>query len=450
MSLKETCSAYSTPMMDCYPAFKFTKKVGLIELFARYGSQSLALEYLGVDFEHIGISEWNWKSVLAYKKLHFPNDSNDYSSKFSDVELASLLFSFGISSDWNLPMSESEVKRLRNKREIYNAIIATKDHPDISKAKGSDFAIESKADFQTIMTYSFPCQDLSNAGKMAGMDEGSETRSSLLWQVRRIVSEMSEIGQLPDFLLMENVPGVAGEKNLKNLDKWISFLESLGYKNKLQIMEATEYGIPQTRKRAFLVSVLGDFSYQFPLKVKLNKKLKDLLEQDADEKYFLSEKALKYVLSPGTGNFHHKPELNPEVAKTINADTSYQRAGIENYVTQEKSSVMVPLCLNPKVNGKQPSIENRVYSAEGVSVAVTTSFLPKCETEIGVRMLTPKERFRLMGVSDGSFSLIKEGFADSVLYHLAGDSIVTTCLMAIFSQCFGIDWQGKAKEGKLI
>ena len=107
MSLKETCSAYSTPMMDFYPDFKFTKKVGLIELFAGYGSQSLALEYLGVDLFHIGISEWNWKSVLAYKKLHFPNDVVDYSSTLTEDDLNSVLFSFGISSDWNLPMSEA-------------------------------------------------------------------------------------------------------------------------------------------------------------------------------------------------------------------------------------------------------------------------------------------------------------------------------------------------------
>ena len=316
MSLKETCSAYSTPMMDFYPDFKFTKKVGLIELFAGYGSQSLALEYLGVDFFHIGISEWNWKSVLAYKKLHFPNDVVDYSSNLSDGDLASLLFSFGISSDWNLPMSESEVKRLRNKREIYNAIVATKDHPDISKAKGFDFAISNKGDFQTFLTYSFPCQDLSNAGLMAGMDEGSETRSSLLWQVKRIISEMGEIGQLPDFLLMENVPGVAGEKNLKNLDKWISFLESLGYKNKLQIMEATEFGIPQTRKRAFLVSVLGDYSYSFPERIELSNRLRDLLEEDVDEKYYLSEKQISQITKWNVNN-NPLDNLDKDISPTI-------------------------------------------------------------------------------------------------------------------------------------
>ena len=564
MSLKETCSAYSTPMMDFYPDFKFTKKVGLIELFAGYGSQSLALEYLGVDFTHIGISEWNWKSVLAYKKLHFPNDVVDYSSTLTEDDLNSVLFSFGISSDWNLPMSENEVKRLRNKREIYNAIVATKDHPDISRAKGADFALENRSDFQTVMTYSFPCQDLSNAGKMAGMDEGSETRSSLLWHVKRIISEMGEIKQLPDFLLMENVPGVAGEKNLKNLDKWISFLESLGYKNKLQIMEATEYGIPQTRKRAFLVSVLGDYSYSFPRKTELSNRLRDLLEVDVDEKYYLSEKAIEYVLSPGTGNFYHEPELNPEIARTIHADTSYQRSGIDNYICDEPNGVYcnqskdfqrdplpglsrtikaekadacyivpcatkkgyeeafegdgvyvnhlkgkrgtvqhdlaqtiktspdtgvvqlgnlfpdspnfknktsgrvyspdgsaptlntceggdrVPLCLNPTVDGKQPSIENRVYSPDGTSTAVTASFPTKYNIGLRIRKLTPRECFRLMGVSDDRSQSLISSFSDSVLYHLAGDSIVTTCLMAILSQCLDIDWVAKAKEAKLV
>lgn len=589
MSLKETCSAYSTPMMDFYPDFKFTKKVGLIELFAGYGSQSLALEYLGVDFTHIGISEWNWKSVLAYKKLHFPNDVVDYSSTLSDGDLASLLFSFGISSDWNLPMSESEIKRLRNKRKIYNAIVATKDHPDISKAKGSDFFIRDRSDFQTILTYSFPCQDLSNAGLMAGMDEGSETRSSLLWQVRRIISEMGEIGQLPDFLLMENVPGVAGEKNLKNLDKWISFLESLGYKNKLQIMEATEFGIPQTRKRAFLVSVLGDYSYSFPRKIELSNRLRNLLEEDVSEKYYVSEKMLSYFKITQSKGFKAPDAIvNPKCSRTISSDYGGQRGGIDTHVSeslpddfnatkklcslnghesgnvysadgcypslcahthgatneaivvnarpneargndslnmnmaligieekkQEKESsffdsynkkehenvactltmpnhnsayiierevsgvycdeskdfqrnpiqglartikankvdscVIVPLCLNPTVGGKQPSIENRVYSPDGTSTAVTASFPTKYNIGLRIRKLTPRECFRLMGVSDDRSQRLISSFPDSVLYHLAGDSIVTTCLMAIFSQCFGIDWAAKAKEAKLV
>lgn len=110
----------------------------------------------------------------------------------------------------------------------------------------------------------------------------------------------------------------------------------------------------------------------------------------------------------------------------------------------------VPLCLNPVVDGKQPSIENRVYSPEGTSTAVTTSFPTKYDVGLRIRKLTPRECFRLMGVSDDRSERLLEMFPDSTLYHLAGDSIVTTCLMAIFSQCFGIDWQGKAKEGKLI
>ena len=275
MSIKETAQVYSTLFMDSFPEFKITKPLKTIELFAGYGSQSLALDYLGVGHESVGICEWAWKSILAYKAIHCPNDRTDYSKSLSDDEIFGFLTQAGISTDYNSLLDFGQVKRLGIKKckEIYNAIIATKDHPDISRAKGSDFLVSDRVRVQVLLTYSFPCQDLSNAGKLAGMDEGSGTRSSLLWQVRRIISEMGEIGQLPDFLLMENVPGVAGEKNLKNLDKWISFLESLGYKNKLQIMEATDYGIPQTRKRAFLVSVLGDYSYSFPGKIELSNRL---------------------------------------------------------------------------------------------------------------------------------------------------------------------------------
>ena len=105
---------------------------------------------------------------------------------------------------------------------------------------------------------------------------------------------------------------------------------------------------------------------------------------------------------------------------------------------------------NQTVGGKQPSIENRVYSPDGTSTAVTASFPTKYNIGLRIRKLTPRECFRLMGVSDDRSQRLISSFPDSVLYHLAGDSIVTTCLMAIFSQCLGIDWAAKAKEAKLV
>lgn len=146
-----------------------------------------------------------------------------------------------------------------------------------------------------IMTYSFPCQDLSLAGQQKGMEKGSGTRSGMLWEVERLLDECKEIGDLPQILLMENVPEVIGTNNVKHFAEWLKKLESLGYHCYWQVLNAKDYGVPQNRERCFMVSILGDYYYDFPQKIKLEHKLKDLLENDVDEKYYLSDKAINGI-----------------------------------------------------------------------------------------------------------------------------------------------------------
>ena len=144
------------------------------------------------------------------------------------------------------------------------------------------------------MTYSFPCQDLSIAGHQKGMKKGEGTRSGLLWEVERILDECGS--ELPHVLLMENVPMVIAEKNIEDFYDWRYKLESLGYSSYVQILNAKDYGIPQNRARCFMVSILGEYSYQFPKKQKLEYRLADFLEpvEDVDEKYYLSEEMVKW------------------------------------------------------------------------------------------------------------------------------------------------------------
>ena len=147
-----------------------------------------------------------------------------------------------------------------------------------------------------IMTYSFPCTDLSSVGKQAGMSRDSGTRSGLLWQVERLLKEMDE---LPQILLMENVPEVVSDKNMGDFAEWIAFLDSLGYRSKYEILNAKYYGIPQNRDRCYMVSWLGDYYYDFPERLNVNVRLIDLMEEKVDEKYYLSEKQVaNLVLSP--------------------------------------------------------------------------------------------------------------------------------------------------------
>lgn len=133
------------------------------------------------------------------------------------------------------------------------------------------------------------CQDLSNAGKLAGMEKGSGTRSGLLWEVERILLECLQLNQLPQVLVMENVPLVCSSKNLKPWNDWLNALEKMGYTNYHKIMNAKDYGIPQNRNRCFMVSVLGEYSYTFPKKQHLKYVLKDYLESGVDDWYYLSD-----------------------------------------------------------------------------------------------------------------------------------------------------------------
>lgn len=223
------------------PKFKIDKPIRLIELFAGIGSQAKALKNLGADFETYKVVEFDKYALASYNAVHGTN--------FETMDIRNV--------------HASELKIVERERYCY------------------------------IMTYSFPCQDLSLAGKQKGMAKGSSTRSGLLWEVERILDECN--GELPQVLLMENVPQVIGKKNIKDFQLWRSKLESLGYSNYVQLLNAKNYGIPQNRNRCFMVSILGDYHYTFPKKKPLELKLKDMLEDKVDEKYYISDKAIRYI-----------------------------------------------------------------------------------------------------------------------------------------------------------
>lgn len=129
------------------------------------------------------------------------------------------------------------------------------------------------------------------------MSKGSGTRSGLLWEVERILTEIKESkGELPQILFMENVPQVHGKKNMPDFQKWLDFLESLGYTNYWQDLNAKNYGVAQNRNRCFMFSFHGAYSFQFPQPIQLEKKLKDYLEDTVEERYYINnEKAEKLI-----------------------------------------------------------------------------------------------------------------------------------------------------------
>ena len=319
----------------------------------------------------------------------------------SKDEMIDYLYNKGISSNYNEPMTKSQISRLNEKqlKTIIENIEITHNLVNIQQVKGQDLEIIEKEQYEYILTYSFPCQDLSLAGKGKGMADTS-TRSGMLWEVERILNELKTTNSLPQILLMENVPQVHGTGNVEHFNKWQLALERLGYKSYFQDLIATDYGIPQARNRCFMISILGEYSYTFPKPIPLKLKLKDMLEDNVDEKYYLPEKYYK--------NIEYYEENKNQIAYL-------------NYSKQEQS--------------------NRVWNIENVSPTLCASYRAndylqniKIKIDNKIRVLTCKESFRLMGVKDEDYENVAKNQSDSSLYHLAGDSIVVNVLMAIFKE----------------
>ena len=230
-----------------------TKPIRLIELFAGYGSQAMALKRIGAKFEHYRVVEFDKYAIASYNAVH--------GTEFPTM--------------------------------------------DITKVHAEDLNICDTDAFTYLLTYSFPCTDLSVAGKQAGMSKGSGTRSGLLWEVERILKEIRDSnGELPQILFMENVPQVHSQDNMPDFRKWLDFLESLGYTNYYQDLNAKNYGVAQNRERCFMFSFLGEYNYHFPQPILLKKKLKDYLEDNVDEKYYINnekaDKLIKQLIDNGT------------------------------------------------------------------------------------------------------------------------------------------------------
>lgn len=144
-----------------------------------------------------------------------------------------------------------------------------------------------------LFTYSSPCQDISQAGKQMGLQEGSDTRSALLWRVADAVEVLR-----PKYLLQENVAALVSQKFMPDFQKWLDKLYSLGYVSKWSRLNAKNYGVPQNRDRVFCLSMRKDvaFDYQFPEPVELKTRLEDVLEKEVSDRYFLKDDAVSKFL----------------------------------------------------------------------------------------------------------------------------------------------------------
>ena len=177
----------------------------------------------------------------------------------------------------------------------FNAIHGTNFEPQDIKEWDKDIDVD-------LIMHGSPCQDFSVAGKGAGGDKDSGTRSSLMYETLRIVEKLK-----PKYVIWENVKNLLSKKHRHNFDAYLEAMEGLGYRSKYQILNAKDYGVPQNRERVFTVSVLGENNFTFPEPMPLEKKLKDVLESEVDEKYYLPDEKVADLLA-STKNQKGSPE----------------------------------------------------------------------------------------------------------------------------------------------
>lgn len=395
----------------------------VLELFAGIGAASKALENLGVEHEVVDAVEIDKYAIKAFNAIHGTN--------------------FG--------------------------------PQDITKW-GKDIECD-------IIMHGSPCQDFSIAGLQAGGDEGSGTRSSLLYETLRIVDKLR-----PKYVIWENVKNLLSKKHRHNFDAYLETMEKFGYKNYYQVLDAQNYGVPQHRERVFTVSILGGGDFKFPEPIPLEKKLKDVLEKEVDEKYYLDSKYESLVkvnenygmMEGGViGKMHdssrraYSPEyVSPTLPtcaggniqpKVIEGPTPLQRevcdkaidGGLvmpndaieytysnarlgeieKGYIRKQNranNQIMSTLKTNPQRIGVCVRTANK--TGHGVAKTIPTSSSQGVLDGVRIRKLTPRECYRLMGFDDESFERASKVISNTQLYKTAGNSIVVDVLMAIFRE----------------
>ena len=326
-------------------------KLRLLSLFSGIGAFEMALRNIEIDYELVNFCENDKYAIKAYCAIH------------------------GVDENLNLG--------------------------DITKV-----SIENLPKDIDLITHGSPCQDFSVAGLQRGGDEGSKTRSSLMWNTVEIIKHCK-----PKYVIWENVKNVLSKKHKHNFDKYLKTLELLGYTNYWKVLNAKDYGIPQNRERVFVISILGEHKpYEFPKPIKLEKRLKDILEIEIDDKYYLSEKVQKRFKQTKSDNGENSiiGTTAPEFRTIGQRDLVYSKEGIMGTLVA--------------TDYKQPK-----------------QILETIQGDMSIRKLTPRECFRLMGLDDKDIDKIQmTKISDTQQYKLAGNSIVVPVLEEIFKNLFKV------------
>jgi len=459
------------------PLTHWEDNIAIGELFSGYGSQMLAIKKLGMNVSRSYIVEIDMEATIAHATLH--HHLLDVMKKFkfpTKEEMQEFLIPFGY---WKNE-KEVNIKRLKEQKlkQLYLAHHLTKNKVNVFNVKGEDLP------YVQLFTFSTPCQEFSIGGNRGGFDS---LKGSLTFESVRVLKELKEHNKKPLFGLFENVTGIIDKKHIGMFKQFKQELEKLEYEVIPMTLKGSDYSIPQTRNRVFLLLIDKEYFdghyYNEPKPFDLELKLKDFVEEDVDEKYYLSDAMIDYIMSRTKQGSHHINATNnlhdldcDSVAGTVTTSGGSQAndnfivnsydvdKSIDDYFERKSTFTKVQADMITQDGNIKRYVDsdivdefnvgdvadisfpngynkgNRVFKEKCPTLNGTTtssSFIVKEEEPLKIRKLTPKEAGRLMGVSDEDIDkLIEIGFSDSVLFKLFGNSIIVDIMYYIFKNLF--------------
>ena len=405
--------------------------LNVVETFSGIGSQAKALDNIGIEYKIDYTADWDINAIIAYDLIHNGKQDLTKYQYYSKEYLLDVLEKYTLSLNGKKEATKEEISKLDENtlKRVLAAIERTNNLVSVTSIKGKD--LPNKID---LLTYSFPCQDLSLAGSWqgnkGGIDRNAHNRSSMLWEIERILKErVTENLNLPKFLLMENVSQILSEKHIKNFNEWTNYLESIGYYNKIYTLNSGDFGIPQKRIRTYMLSILigvGEIKKRFDLD-------KYFENNNLENKQYVNTLAINNIQLKDILKIDYKNKVyRVEANKSQPNDTISRR---EIYEKNEK------LLENGKPrNIKVPTVTTKQDRHPNSGVI---DYLNGKEGKSSFRYLTPRECFLLMGFEEKDYeniinnNFISKGrsfFNIEKLNKMAGNSIVVNVLEKIFEQ----------------
>ncbi len=413
----------------------------VVEVFSGIGSQIKAMKNLDMTIGESYTCEWDLHAIIAYDAIHRSTEIPFDLLCLRKDDLIQRLSEWTLSAEGKEAASETVIRNLSPNvlRRLYSAIKGTNNFVDISNLKG-----DSIPDNIDIMTYSFPCQDVSNVGAfhgyMKGIDKDSGSRSSLLWQVGRILEEMKDLGKnLPRFLLMENVTALMQGRHLGNFEMWIGDLEKLGYVSKYYPLNAVDFGLPQNRPRLLMISayVGDDEEKKAEVQAFFDRKTEKVIIEEYQNSTFFRKMTIADLLR----NDYSDPQQFEEACESNPNNTpSRMRIWEENpQLVLEGNRINPEFQIVRTLTTKQDRNPNsgNLWFDSGI------------EGRAKFRYLTPRECMLFMGFTDNDYDLlqkrnpdIKAGsklFSRDKIIRMAGNSIPVKLLEGVILQIKKLD-----------